>query len=108
MASEHRYINGTPIAFIYAILFFDYYEYTKILREFRKNLLFYKQQIDDVLGILINNPDNPFAWEDFQDSINKACKLNWTLVQPTHKVDFINLTISIDQFSNISTKTQGR
>ena len=33
---------GTPVACIYTILFFRYYECTKILRKFRKKLLFYK------------------------------------------------------------------
>ena len=40
-----------PVAFIYAIIFFGYYKDTKTLRIFKKSLLFYDQQIDDVLGI---------------------------------------------------------
>ena len=48
-----------PVACIYAILFFGYYERTKILQKIKKNLLFYKRKIDNVLGIWINDPDNP-------------------------------------------------
>ena len=44
---------GTLVACIYAILFFGYYEQTIILCKYKRNLLFYKRQIDDVIGIWV-------------------------------------------------------
>lgn len=96
---------GTPVACIYAILFFGYYERTIILRKYKRNLLFYKRQIDDVLGVWIDDPENPSAWKDFQVDMNNACKLKWTFVHPTTTVDFLDLTITINEQGFISTKT---
>ena len=52
---------GTPCACIYAILFFAYFERTLLLQKYKNNLLLYKRQIDDILGIWIDTPDNPNA-----------------------------------------------
>ena len=96
---------GTPVACIYAILFFAYYERTILLRKYKKNLLLYVRQIDDIFGIWIENKDNPNAWEDFQQDLNSACKLEWTTTPLSKSVDFLDITIMLDKKGNISTKT---
>ena len=67
---------GTPYACIYAILFLGYFEQTIILRKCKSSLLFYKRQIDDVLGIWIDIIKNPTAWEDFKSDMKIARKLD--------------------------------
>ena len=42
---------GTPVACIYATLFFAYYERTILLRKYKKNLLLYVRQIDDIFSV---------------------------------------------------------
>ena len=68
---------GTPVACIYAILFFVYFERTILLQKYEKNLLLYVWQIDDIFGIWIDDANNPNAWEDVQLDLNRACKLEW-------------------------------
>ena len=96
---------GTPVACIYAILFFAYYEWSILLCKYKKNLLLYVRQIDDIFGIWIENKDNPNAWEDFQQDLNSACKLEWTTTPLSKSVDFLDITIMLDKKGNISTKT---
>ena len=96
---------GTPVACMYAILFFGYFERTTIQRKYANNLLFYRRQIDDVLGIWIDTPDCPDSWTRFKHDMNNTCKLDWTFVERTNSVNFLDLTISIDPLGNISTKT---
>ena len=67
---------GTPCACIYAILFFGYFERTIILRKYKANLLLYKRQIDDVLGIWTDDIKNLTAWEDFKSDMKNACTLD--------------------------------
>ena len=96
---------GTPVACIYAILFFAYFERTILLPKYKKNLLMYVWQIDDIFGIWIDDPDNPNAWEDFQLDLNGACKLEWDTIPLSTSVDFLDITISLNPDGEISTRT---
>ena len=69
---------GTPVACIYAILFFAYYERTILLRKYKNNILLYVRQIDDIFCIWLDDKENPNAWKEFQKYLNSACKLEWT------------------------------
>ena len=92
---------GTPVACIYAIIFLR----TILLRKYKKNLLLYVQQIDDIFGIWIHDESNPNAWEDFQSDLNSACKLEWTTTTLSKRVNFLDITIMLDREGNLSTKT---
>ena len=96
---------GTPVACMYAILFFAYFERTIILCKYLKKIIFYKRQIDDVLGIWIDHPDDPNAWQNFKFDMDNACKLEWTYVERTSSVNFLDLTITIEPNGSLSTKT---
>jgi len=64
---------GTPCACAYAMISFGYHENTTILTTYRSNLLFYKQCINDILGIWLPSPhDNTTSWNNFKQQIN-----NW-------------------------------
>ena len=56
---------GTPCACTYATLFFTYFKRQFLLRKYWKNILFYKQYIDDNLGVWIEDTKNPYTWEEF-------------------------------------------
>ena len=88
---------GTPCACIYATIFFAYFERTRIMQKYQNNLLFYRRQIDDIFGIWIPDKNNPTAWTDFQTDLNEYCKLKWETNPLSHQVDFLDLTIWIDE-----------
>ena len=96
---------GTPVACIYATIFFAWFEKTYILPKFKDNLLFYVRQIDDILGVWIDSPFYPKAWTDFQNDIQSRCQLNWIFTPLQNSVNFLDLTVSINPLGVISTKT---
>ena len=92
-----RTAMGTPCACIYATIFFAYFERTRIMHKYQNNLLFYRRQIDNIFGIWIPDKNNPIAWTDFQTDLNEYCKLKWETNPLSHQVDFLDLTIWIDE-----------
>ena len=92
---------GTPCACIYATIFFAWFEREFILQKYKDNLLFYKRQIDDIFGIWIDNPDNPNQWQQFNNDLNNYCKLQWNTEKLSKKVNFLDLTIWIDEQGKI-------
>ena len=96
---------GTPVACIYAILFFGYFERKIILHRFKNNLLLYVRQIDDIFGVWKDSPDDPNAWEEFKRVLNGVCNLKWKTTALRTKVDFLDLTILIDSSGNLWTRT---
>ena len=92
---------GTPCACIYATIFFAWFEREFILQKYKDNLLFYKRQIDDIFGIWIDTPDKPNQWQQFNNDLNDYCKLQWNTEELSNKVNFLDLTISIDNQGKI-------
>ena len=68
-------------------------------------MIFYKRFIDDIFGIWLPHPNaqiNKRLWDEFTKSMNNYPGLTWEFNQPSDKVDFMDLTISI-QNGQIST-----
>ena len=96
---------GTPVACSYAMLSFGYHENSKILPEFRHNLLFYKRYIDNILGIWIpSENDNASDWDRFKKKLNDWGPLRWVIEDPSHQTQFLDLHIKL-QNSRITTET---
>jgi hypothetical protein len=93
---------GTPSACLYATISYGVHERNKILRSYSNYLLFYRRFIDDVIGIW-DGPDNA-TWENFQRDVNSWGKLQWIVSERSKKVDFLDLTISIEH-GRILTRT---
>ena len=74
---------GTPVACIYATIFFAWFEKQYLLPKYKDNLLLYVRQIDDILGIWIDSPFNEHAWTDFQNDVQSRCKLDWKFTPPS-------------------------
>jgi hypothetical protein len=96
---------GTPVACIYAITFFLYYERTILLCKYKKNILFFKCQIDDIIAIWLDDEENPNAWDEFLVDLNSASKLKWTTTPLSNSVDFLDITVKLSPDGTISTKT---
>lgn len=90
---------------IYATLFFSLFERTVILPKYKKNLLLYQRQIDDIFGVWTDDPSTKLSFEDFQRDLNSVTKLQWETEQLSTNVTFLDLTISITNHQTIHTKT---
>ena len=98
----------TPVACIYATLFFAFYKRSSLLLKYSPNLLYYGHQINNIL--LIWQPNNPsLLFEDFYTDLNSQCNLNWTTAKLQSTVNFLDLTITIDPATNhIFTKSYSK
>jgi hypothetical protein len=96
---------GTPVACVYAMVLFRHYKNSVILKDFHKELLYYRCYIDDIFGIWVP-PDTPTGspWDVFKDALNNWGNLKWKVEKPSNKAVFLDLEIQI-QNSTISTKT---
>ena len=96
---------GTPCACVYATLFFAYFEQSILLKKFKKNLLFYRRQIDDIFAVWVPDNDNPTAWDKFQSELNGCCKLEWNTEPLSNAVNFLDLTVFITKDRKIKYRT---
>ena len=74
-----------------------------LVPRFNNKLLLFLRFIDDIVGIWIGNPLEQ-SWEDFKKETNNFGILEWEFEEPSKKVNFLDLTISIEN-EKISTKT---
>ena len=93
---------GTPCACSYATIFFAYFERTFLLRKYNKNLLLYKRMIDDIFLIWVPTNENPFS--EFVMGLNAQCKLEWKTEKLSLEVDFLDITVQL-QDGRLITKT---
>ena len=96
---------GTPCAYIYATIFFAWFERQTILRKYKRNLLMYNRQIDDIFGIWIDDNSNPNKWTEFKHDLNIQCKLEWNTEELSDEVNFLDLTIKIDPQGKLQYQT---
>ena len=95
---------GTPPAPPYATIYYGIHE-KNFLPKHNKHVIFYKRFIDDVFGIWIPHP-NPQTdaqlWDEFKKSMNAFPGLTWEFEDPSDKVNFMDLSITI-QNRHVST-----
>ena len=88
---------GTPPAPPYATIYYGLHEST-FLPSHRQHVIFYKRFIDDVFGIWLPHPNaelNERLWDEFTKTMNNYPGLTWEFNKPSHRVVFMDLTISI-------------
>jgi len=95
---------GTPCACIYATLFFAFFERTLLLVKYKHNLLFYKRQIDDIFAIWLPSND-PQAWSAFKQDLNLCSNLTWNTEPLSKSVNFLDLTLTIQDDGMIHSST---
>jgi hypothetical protein len=96
---------GTPVACTYAMLSFGHHENVEILPTFQPNLIYYRCYIDDILGIWVppSNVDND-SFERFKAKLNSWGSLKWVVQNPTKRIQFLDLDLSLDN-SRITMET---
>lgn len=90
---------GTPSACNYATIVFAYSERTNILPTFKNNFLLYIRFIDDIFIVWKDSPTTPNVFDSFKKSLNDQCKLKWKTVDKSTKLDFLDITIKLDQLN---------
>ena len=96
---------GTPPAPPYATTYYGIHE-EDFLQTWKPNLITYKRFLDDVFGIWI--PTNPFTknedWQLFKQTMNnESFGLEWEFSELTNSVDFMDITITINEKKQIVT-----
>lgn len=95
---------GTSAACMWATIYFAIRE-AFLLRKYKEELSvlsFYKRFIDDVFGIWIGTQER---YLEFQEGVNNFGILKWEADELSTSVNFLDLTISIDESYKINTKT---
>ena len=94
---------GTNVACMYATIYYSYHEETNLMH--LSYIKFYRRLIDDAFIVIEDN--TPFA--DLESNMNnfgpEGKRLNWEVEQPATTVDFLDLTITIQEDGTIATKT---
>ena len=94
---------GTPPAPSYAQATYGIWE-MEFVPKFQDIALYYKRYIDDVFGIItLANPAAHFRWDEFKTQLQAFPGLKWDIAPLTNKVDFLDLTISINKENRIHT-----
>ncbi len=92
---------GTPVACIYATLYYRSRKGKLLLKKYEKDILFLRRFIDDMFGIWICTSEQ---FESFKNDFPFG-KLLWDATALGKSVNFLVLTITIEDDGTISTKT---
>ncbi len=96
---------GTSTAVAYANLYFGWHEKETLLPKYRdrlKRIFFHARFIDDVFFIW--NGETDALWTELIHDYNNFGILKWDVTNPTKSVNFLDLTITIEN-DRITTKT---
>jgi len=94
---------GTSSACMWATIYFGVHESGKLIPTYNRHLLLFQRFIDDIIGIWIDN-GSVTAWESFKRETNDFGILKWDFEDRARTVNFLDLTISIEN-NRITTKT---
>ena len=96
---------GTPAACQLATIYYGIHENETLLPKYNKNLLLFKRFIDDIFGIwIVNNVNDLQEFENMKKDLPFGL-LTWKTTSLLTTADFLDLTISINNEGNITTKT---
>ncbi len=96
---------GTSVAVVYANLYFGWHEKETLLPKYRerlKRIYFHARFIDDVFFIWTGDTDA--IWTELIHDYNSFGILKWDITNPVKSVNFLDLTITIEN-DRITTKT---
>lgn len=93
---------GTSAAVMWATLYYGYHETKTLIPKYGQYLLYFKRFIDDILLIWLL--DDSSAWNEFEKDVNDFGILTWDIGKLSQSVDFLDLTITINN-GRIETRT---
>jgi hypothetical protein len=86
---------GTSASVNYAYLYIGLLEVQRLIPRFETCLLFFKQFIDDGIGVWLPQPNDNLAWNAFLHCLNCWGTLRWTCDGHVDSLIFLDLRISI-------------
>ena len=92
---------GTPVACTWAILYYGYLELMTLLTKYNTEIILFTRLIDDKFVIWNGSKEK---YIEFQHDCNNFGVLRWDLSSLKTKVNFLDLTVTINQ-GYITTKT---
>ena len=101
----NRTALGTPPAPPYATIYYGIHE-EKFLPHHAQRVIFYRRFIDDVIGIWCpnKNPErDELEWNEFRDKMNAFPGLTWEFSERSKSINFMDMTISINNLNKIET-----
>ena len=90
---------GTSSACMWATIYFAVHEDDTLLTLYNQNLMLFRRFIDDIIGIWIIHEasDEAFGvFQQFKDDVNDFGILKWKFEERSTSVDFLDLTITIE------------
>ena len=97
---------GTSAAVNYAYLYVGLLEMDSLMDDFKECMPYYRRFIDDGIGVwLLGEPDAKIKFDEFFAKLNEWGRLRWTCTGFTDKLQFMDLTVSIDKNNKLHYKT---
>ena len=96
---------GTPPAPPYATIYYGIHE-EKFLPHHSQRVVYYQRFIDDVIGIWCPNKDpqrDETEWNELKQKMNSFPGLTWEFSQRSSMVDFMEMTITINDSNKLET-----
>ena len=96
---------GTPPAPPYATIYYGIQE-EKFLPHHSRRVIYYRRFIDDVIGIWCPNKNpqlDAVEWYEFKQKMNSFPGLTWEFSERSKMVDFMDMTITINNSNMIET-----
>ena len=96
---------GTPPAPPYATIYYGIHK-EKFLPHHSRRLIYYRRFIDNVIGIWWPNKSPQLdaqEWNEFKHKMNAFPGLTWEFSELSKTVDFMDMTITINNSNNIET-----
>ena len=96
---------GTPVAYMWSIIYYWWHEKHCLLPKYGSKIKLLKRFIDDMASvILIGGEDGMSAleWIEFKKDVNTFGILTWEIHEPSHTIDFLDLTVEIKDGSIVT------
>ena len=91
---------GTSSAVMFATIYFACHEVKCIQPKHGHNLLYNRRFIDDIIGIWVGNHTD--EWEAYQADLNNFGILTWEVGSLLREVNFLELTLTIEDGQIVS------
>ena len=85
---------GTSCACIWATIYYGVHENNCIIPKYGKHLPLFDRFLDDIIGAWIGNHTD--EWASFKEDLNDFGILTWEVSELSPSVDFLDLTLSIE------------
>ena len=95
---------GTSAAVMWATIYYGYHESHCLIPKYGQHLFYFRRFIDDIFAIWIG--DRTQAWSNFKNDVNDFGILTWDIDELSNSVNFLDLTLSINNGKIITTTYQ--